>query len=133
MNEVVGILFILFIILLLSIAGLIFFSLLTRHRERTMLIEKGADASLFQAEPKKRNLFFTIILGCLLVCLSLGIGLGYVLESLLISMIEPDPNFNGYRSNDQPLAYFFTIFLMLGVGFIASFFLHRKLILDRKN
>ncbi|WP_323755731.1 DUF6249 domain-containing protein [Roseivirga sp.] len=130
MNEIVGIFF---IIAILSIAGLIFFHLLTRHRERGMLIEKGADASLFQTEPKKRNLFFTIILGSLLICLSLGIGLGYLLENLLISMIDPDPNFNGYRSNNQPGAYFFTIFLMLGVGFITSFFLHRKLVLEKKN
>ncbi len=130
MNEIVGIFF---IIAILSIAGLIFFHLLTRHRERGMLIEKGADASLFQSEPKKRNLFFTIILGCLLVCLSLGIGLGYLLENLLVGTSETDVDLRGYVSNDQPGAYFFTIFLMLGVGFIASFFLHRKLILERKN
>ncbi|KYG76322.1 hypothetical protein EV198_3158 [Roseivirga ehrenbergii] len=130
MNEIVGIFF---IIAILSIAGLIFFHLLTRHRERAMLIEKGADASLFQTEPKKRNLFFTIILGSLLVCLSLGIGLGYVLDNLLTNMSESNVQFDRYRSNDHPGAYFFTIFLMLGVGFISSFFLHRKLILEKKN
>ncbi|WP_339609345.1 DUF6249 domain-containing protein [uncultured Roseivirga sp.] len=119
------------VIFWLGIAGLIFFSLLTRHRERTMLIEKGADASLFQTEPKKRNLFFTIILGCLLVCLSLGIGLGYLLDNLLSNMSESNIQFDRYRSNDHPGAYFFTIFLMLGVGFISSFFLHKKLILEK--
>jgi len=130
MNEIVGIFF---IIAILSIAGLIFFHLLTRHRERAMLIDKGADASLFQTEPKKRNLFFTIILGSLLVCLSLGIGLGYILDNLLTNMSESNIQFDRYRSNDHPGAYFFTIFLMLGVGFITSFFLHRKLILEKKN
>lgn len=129
MNEIVGVFF---IISILSIAGLIFFHLLTRHRERGMLIEKGADASLFQTEPKKRNLFFTIILGSLLICLSLGIGLGYFMEGLLIRMNTADISPDYYRSHDYPGAYFFSIFLMLGIGFIASFFLHRKLILEEK-
>ena len=37
----------------ISIAGLIFFYLFSRHRERTQMIEKGADASLFQTEPER--------------------------------------------------------------------------------
>ncbi|KYG83822.1 hypothetical protein AWN68_03185 [Roseivirga echinicomitans] len=98
-----------------------------------MLIEKGADASLFQTEPKKRNLFFTIILGSLLICLSLGIGLGYFMEGLLVRMNTANFSPDSYRSDDYPGAYFFSIFLMLGVGFIASFFLHRKLILEKRN
>ena len=122
---------VIFVVFSLSVSGLIFFHLLTRHRERGMLIEKGADASLFQTEPKKRNLFFTIILGSLLICLSLGIGLGYFMEGLLVRMNTANSNPDYYQTPDYPGAYFFSIFLMLGVGFIASFFLHRKLILEK--
>ncbi|OEK02388.1 hypothetical protein BFP97_13025 [Roseivirga sp. 4D4] len=106
--------------MIISFAGLIFFWLLTRHKERTQLIDKGADASLFQAEPRKRNYFFTMILGVLFVCLALGIGLGFIFEGWMHD--------NGWLRNGSPGPYFFGIFLMLGVGFIVCFFLNRKLI-----
>ncbi len=107
--------------LVISFAGLIFFWLLTRHRERTQLIDKGADASLFQAEPRKKNYFFTMILGVLFVCLAFGIGLAFVFENIMY-------NQGWIRQGESGGVYFFSIFLMLGVGFIASFFLNKKLI-----
>ncbi|MFT6871291.1 MAG: ABC-type Fe3+ transport system permease subunit [Roseivirga sp.] len=107
--------------LVIAIAGLIFFWLLTRHRERAQLIDKGADASLFQTDPRKKNYFFTMIIGVLFVCLALGIGLGFVFEGWMQD--------NGWlKHNGSPGPYFFGIFLMLGIGFIASFFLNKKLI-----
>ncbi|MFY0593374.1 DUF6249 domain-containing protein [Roseivirga sp.] len=105
-----------------SIAGLIFFWLLTRHRERTQLIEKGADASLFQSNPRKKSYFFSMLLGILFICLALGIGLGFIVEDAL-----QDSGAFG-RNNSSPGPYFFSIFLMLGIGFIAAFFMNQKFI-----
>lgn len=107
--------------LVIAIAGLIFFWLLTRHRERAQLIDKGADASLFQAEPRKKNYFFTMIIGVLFVCLALGMALGFVIANIMHDQ--------GWLNHiDNPGPYFFSIFLMLGIGFVAAFFLNKKLI-----
>lgn len=108
--------------MVIAIGGLIFFWMLTRHRERTQMIEKGADASLFQSEPSKKNYFFIMLLGILFICIALGIGLGFILEDAL-----QDSNFIG-RNNNGPGPYFFGIFLMLGIGFVSAFFLNKKLI-----
>ncbi len=104
-----------------SLAGLIFFHLLTRHRERTQMIEKGADASLFQAEPRKRNYFFVMLLGILFICLSLGVGFGFLLENVLIDS-------DWINNGGHPGPYFFSIFMMLGAGFIVGFFFNKKMI-----
>lgn len=108
--------------MIISFGGLIFFWMLTRHRERTQMIEKGADASLFQSEPRRKNYFFVMLLGVLFISLSLGIGLGFMLDGWL----ENAGYYSGY--GDRPGPYFFGIFFMLGVGFMVSFFLNKKLI-----
>ncbi|OEK06649.1 DUF6249 domain-containing protein [Roseivirga misakiensis] len=108
--------------IIISLGGVIFFWLFTRHRERTQLIEKGADASLFQSDPRKKSYFFVMLLGILFICLALGIGLGFFIEDALQS--------SGVlgRNHSSPGPYFFGIFLMLGVGFVAAFFVNRKYI-----
>ncbi len=107
--------------MIISIGGLIFFWLFTRHKERAQLIDKGADASLFQAEPRKKNYFFTMVIGILFVCLALGMAIGFVIANIMHDQ--------GWMNHvDNPGPYFFSVFLMLGVGFIASFFLNKKLI-----
>lgn len=112
--------FLFFSSLVLSVAGLIFFHLLTKHRERTQLIEKGADASLFQVEPQKKSYFFAMLMGVLFISLSLGVAIGFFLER---SLVEDD-----YINRGNPGPYFFSIFFMIGLGFIAAFFLNKKLI-----
>jgi len=109
--------------ILLSVGGLIFFWLLTRHRERTQLIEKGADASLFQTEPRKKSYFFAMLVGIVFISLALGIGLGFILEGALQDSAMMRRNNGGH-----PGPYFFSIFLMIGLGFISAFFLNKKLI-----
>lgn len=107
--------------LVFSVAGLAFFFMLTRHRERTQMIEKGADASLFQSEPRKRNYFIAMLIGIVFICLSLGVGFGFALENVLIT--------SGWiKYGGHPGPYFFSIFMMIGVGFILAFFLHKKMI-----
>lgn len=108
--------------MVISIGGLIFFWLYTRHKERAQLIEKGADASLFQTEPRKKSYFFAMLLGILFVCIALGIGVGFILEDAL-----RDSDLMR-RNNSGPGPYFFGIFLMIGIGFISAFFLNKKLI-----
>lgn len=114
--------FLFFFSMVILVGGLIFFYLFSRHRERTQMIEKGADASLFQTEPRKKNYFFAMLLGILFICLSLGIGIGFMIEGML-----EEAGYLRYN-NDHPGPYFFSIFLMLGVGFIVAFFLNKKLI-----
>jgi F0F1-type ATP synthase assembly protein I len=58
--------------------------------------------------------------------LALGIIFGVMSEKYLI-----DNEFIRYRSS--PLPYFIMIFLMLGVGFVVSFFLHKKMVVDKKD
>lgn len=100
--------------------GLIYYYYHTRHKERMMLIEKGADAKLFKTEPKKKNYFFTIVVGIVFICLGLGIVLGFVFSGAAYSL--------GWIHHDgNPLPYFTGIFIMIGLGFLASYFASKKL------
>ena len=109
-----------FIIGIGGTVGLIYYYYHTRHKERMFLIEKDAEAKLFQEEPKKRNYFFTVILGILFVSLALGILLGFIFSNLAYK-------WGWIRVDDNPVVYFMGVFLMLGLGFLASFFAERKL------
>lgn len=116
-----------FIALFAGLFGIIYYYLLSRHRERMSLIENGADAKLFQAEPRKKPYFFAMLVGVSFICLSLGIGLGFLVDNWLREIGTLS------RHGDFPGAYFFMIFLMLGIGFIVSYFLHKKLVLESKE
>lgn len=100
--------------------GLVYYHYHTRHKERVLLIEKGADAKLFQTEPRKRNYFFSVVIGILFICLSLGILLGFIFSNMA-------HDWGWIRHNDNPMPYFVGIFLMIGVGFLLSFFASKKL------
>ena len=103
-----------------SAFGTIYYFLQTRHRERMSLIENGADAKLFQTEPRRHSYFFALMIGIVFICLSLGIGVGYLIDTAID---------NGrYYHNDNPMAYFISIFFFIGVGFISSFVLHKKMV-----
>ncbi|WP_420385046.1 DUF6249 domain-containing protein [Roseivirga sp.] len=100
--------------------GLIYYYYHTRHKERMMLIEKGADAKLFKTEPRKRNYFFTVVMGIVFICLGLGIVLGSVFASVAYDM-------GWIRHDGNPMPYFTAIFIMIGVGFLVSYFASQKL------
>lgn len=108
-----------FIAIFAGAFGIIYYFLQSRHRERMALIEKGADAKLFQTEPRKRNYFFAMLLGVLFVCISLGIAFGFAIDEWMFS-------YGRYRG-DNPGPYFMMIFLFIGIGFITSYFLHKRL------
>ena len=115
-----------FVVLFAGIFGVLYYYLLSRHKERILLIEKGADAKLFKTGPKKGSYFFAMLIGILLICLSLGFVFGAIFERYLI-----DIDIIGHSGT--PLPYFMMIFMMLGIGFIVSFFLHKKMIVDKKD
>jgi ABC-type Fe3+ transport system permease subunit len=98
-----------------------YYYLLARHKERMLLIEKGADAKLFKSEPRTQPYFIVILLGIIFICIGLSIGFGYLLSAYLYSI-----EVINYHAN--PMPYFFVSFLMLGIGFILSFFLHKRLL-----
>lgn len=107
-----------FLSLFALVFGTIYYYLQTRHKERLSLIENGAEAKLFSREPGKRNYFFAMMIGVVFICLALGIVFGVVLDNQV---------FTDYYDRDNPAPYFISIFFFIGVGFISTFALHRKL------
>ena len=109
-----------FIVLFGGSLAVWYYYLLARHKERILLIEKGADPKLFKSEPRKEPYFIVMLLGILFICIGLSIGMGFLFSNYLADS-------GAIRHRDNPVPYFFMSFLMIGVGFIVSFFLHKKL------
>lgn len=86
--------------------------LTTRNKERLALIEKGADASLFNTGKKKG--FGSIVLN--LALLAIGIGLGVLVGAMLEQ-----------SGMEEDVAYPASIFIFAGLGLVTSFFVNRKL------
>ncbi|MBO9613967.1 MAG: hypothetical protein J7619_14785 [Dyadobacter sp.] len=95
----------------LGIFGIVYVFLMTRHRERIALIEKGADASIFT---DKNNVFYpTLKFGMLFVGIALGILLGNWLD-------------NTYDFG-KGVAYLAMVFLFGGLSLILNFLIERHL------
>lgn len=96
------------IVFFLSIAGVVYVFLTTRHAERMAMIEKGADPSLFQSKPQAKSFFLKI--GMLMVGVSIGTVLGYV-----------------FSSNEENMEVIMpaTIFLCGGLALVGTYFLER--------
>lgn len=107
-----------FISLFGSVFGTIYYFLMTRHKERMLLIENGADVKLFQAEPRRKSYFYSMMIGVIFICLALGIGVGSLLDQYM---------FDDFYHDENPAPYFISIFFFIGVGFVSSFFLSKKL------
>lgn len=82
-----------------------------QHKERKLLLEKGADPSIFQA-PKVQKVA-SLRYGLLLIGVALGIFLGSLMAD---SAKMPDE-----------AAYFSMVFLFGGIALVVSFFLEKKL------
>ena len=97
-----------------SFFGIMYVFFTTRNKERLALIEKGADASLFNTGQKSgRGGFLTLSLN--LGILAIGIGVGVLLGELLhMGGMDGDVSF--------PAA----IFVCGGIGLVTAYFLTRK-------
>ncbi|WP_026632291.1 DUF6249 domain-containing protein [Dyadobacter alkalitolerans] len=94
-----------------AIFGIIYVFLVTRHRERIALIEKGANASIFES-----NSFIsypTLKFGMLFVGVGLGILTGNFLEN--------------YYEFNRGTAYLSMTFLLGGISLILNFIIERKM------
>jgi predicted MFS family arabinose efflux permease len=82
-----------------------------QHKERKLLLEKGADPSIFQ-QPKTQKVA-SLRYGLLLIGIALGIFLGSLMA----------------QSSDMPeeAAYFSMVFLFGGIALVVSYFMEKKL------
>ena len=96
-----------------TLFAVIYVFLTTRNKERLALIEKGADAKLFKTGARNNGWTGVIVLNIAL--LSIGIGLGILLGSLLVE-----------TGMDEEVAMPSMIFVCGGIGLMGGFFASRK-------
>lgn len=94
------------------IFGIVYLYLTTRNKERMALIEKGADASLFNSG--KKFGVGEVVLN--FAFLAIGIGVGVLMGALLEQ-----------GGMDSDVSYPACIFIFAGLGLVTSFFVNRKL------
>lgn len=92
-----------------SIFGVFYLYISSRNKERLALIEKGADASIFNLGKRAGSSWKVIVLN--IAFLLMGIGLGVFLANLL----------DTYSSLDSDAVYPALIFFMAGVGLYAGY------------
>ena len=100
------------------IFGIFYLYLSTRNKERLALIEKGADASIFNIGKRSGSSWKVIVLN--LAFLLMGIGLGVFLANVL----------DTYTGLEDDAVYPSMIFLMAGVGLYVGFTQTRKALED---
>lgn len=93
--------------------GILYVFFTTRNKERLALIEKGADAKLFNTGQTKSGWMKAVLNVGLL---GIGIGVGVLLAALLDE-----------AGMDEDMAMTSMIFVCGGIGLVVGFFLNRKL------
>jgi preprotein translocase subunit YajC len=93
--------------------GMFYVYFTTRNKERMALIEKGADASLFNSGKKYNWKNFSLSAGMFLI----GIGLGIMVGALLAAN----------TALDEGAAYTLSIFFFAGLALVIYFFLARNM------
>ena len=117
---------IVFIALFATVFGVMYVFFTTRNKERLAMIEKGADASLFDRKGSSFSIAKFILN---LALLFIGIGLGIFTGSL----IGTDTRFNGeivsqgLTTLDMEITIPSMIFIFGGLGLIAGFFITRNI------
>ena len=96
------------------IFGVFYLYFSTRNKERLALIEKGADASIFNVGRKAGSSWKVIVIN--LAFLLIGIGLGVLFANIL----------DTYSGLDEDAVYPAMIFLMAGVGLYVGFTQNKK-------
>ncbi|MBL0074318.1 MAG: hypothetical protein IPP34_21995 [Bacteroidetes bacterium] len=95
----------------LSLFGVLYVYFNTRHKERMSMIEKGADASLFQSKKGYSNA--SMRFGMFLIGIALGILTGNILTET--------------TSLQEEVSYFSMIFLFGGMSLVSYYmFIERK-------
>lgn len=84
--------------------------LLVRRKERMVLIEKGADASMLVS--KQNFNFYALKIGLLLI----GVAIGLIIGAILVES----------TTLNNEAAYFSMIFLFGGIGLVISHFMEKK-------
>jgi hypothetical protein len=92
-----------------AIFGIVYLYFSTRNKERLALIEKGADASIFNIGKRSGSSWKVIVLN--LAFLLMGIGLGVFIANILET----------YTGLDDDAIYPAMIFLMAGLGLYVGF------------
>ena len=96
-----------------TIFGVLFVFFTTRNKERLALIDKGADASMFNTGKKYNWKNFTLSAGMFLIGIGLGIIVGAILESA--------------TNLEEGVAYTFSIFLFAGLALVTYYFVAKKM------
>jgi len=92
-----------------AIFGIVYLYYSTRNKERLALIEKGADASIFNIGKRSGSSWKVIVIN--LAFLLMGIGLGVFIANIL----------DTYSSLDDDAVYPAMIFFMAGVGLYVGY------------
>ena len=100
-----------------TLFGVLFVYFTTRNKERLALIEKGADASMFNSNKKYNWKNFSLSAGMFLIGIGLGIMVGAILEST--------------TTLEEGAGYTLSIFFFAGLALVIYYFVARKM--DSKN
>ena len=100
------------------IFGVFYLYFSTRNKERLALIEKGADASIFNIGKRAGSSWKVVVLN--LAFLLMGIGLGVFIANIL----------DTYTTLDEEAVYPAMIFLMAGIGLYVGFTQTKKALDD---
>lgn len=101
-----------------SIFGVFYLYFSTRNKERLALIEKGADAKIFmQGERRKGSSSFAKVFILNIALLSMGIGFGILIGSILNTTI----------GLDEEVAFPASIFITAGAALFVGFNMTKKM------
>ena len=95
-----------------TIFGVVYLFLTTRNSERLALIEKGADARMFNSGRS----FGAGQLVLSLALISIGIGVGILVGAMFEQM-----------GMDDDVSYMTSMFIFAGLGLLVSYFVNRRL------
>jgi F0F1-type ATP synthase membrane subunit c/vacuolar-type H+-ATPase subunit K len=106
-----------FIALFATVFGIMYVYYTTRNKERLALIEKGAEASLFNTGKEGKSFInwgkFALKIGMLFIGIGLGIIAGAILESAALFPSEQS-------------GYFSMIFIFGGLALVLFYLIDRK-------